>query len=251
MARQRGIVKLDGTIGDITFHRSKDGYIAKQKTSLNGKRIATDPAFQRTRENGAEFGRAGNAGKVLRNAFRSQLQKVSDSKMVSRLTREMVRVLQADTVSTRGQRNVLDGELEMLEGFDFNVNAKLPTTLYAPYTATINRVTGDCSVSIPAFIPSDMVAAPAGTTHFNIFAAAAEIDFEQESGMALVQVTAVLPWNQVATAVINLANALPANSTKPLFLGLGIEFLQEVNGQFYSLKNGAFNAMALVKVSGQ
>jgi hypothetical protein len=34
------------------------------------------------------------------------------------------------------------------------------------------------------------------------------------------------------------------------FLALGIEFYQEVNGQMYPLKNGAFNALSLVKVDG-
>jgi hypothetical protein len=38
------------------------------------------------------------------------------------------------------------------------------------------------------------------------------------------------------------------DGTHPLFLALGIEFLQEVNGEKYSLKNGAFNACALVNV---
>ena len=31
MARQKGIIKLKGTIGDITFYKSKDGYIAREK----------------------------------------------------------------------------------------------------------------------------------------------------------------------------------------------------------------------------
>jgi hypothetical protein len=29
---------------------------------------------------------------------------------------------------------------------------------------------------------------------------------------------------------------------------LGIEFYQEVNGTYYSLKNGAFNALSIVQV---
>jgi hypothetical protein len=41
-----------------------------------------------------------------------------------------------------------------------------------------------------------------------------------------------------------------AASTKPLFLALGVEFYQEVNGQMYPLKNGAYNPLALVKVDG-
>ena len=69
MARQRSIIKLDGTIGGITFYKSKDGYLAREKGGIPAERIRTDPAFQRTRENGAEFGRAGKAGKVLRNSI--------------------------------------------------------------------------------------------------------------------------------------------------------------------------------------
>ena len=68
MARQKGIIKLDGTIGDITFYKSQDGYLAREKGGVSADRIANDPNFQRTRENGEEFGRAGKAGKMLRMA---------------------------------------------------------------------------------------------------------------------------------------------------------------------------------------
>ncbi|WP_262707878.1 hypothetical protein [Pseudocnuella soli] len=43
---------------------------------------------------------------------------------------------------------------------------------------------------------------------------------------------------------------MAANSTHPLMLVLGISFFQQVNGNSYSLKNGAYNALAIVRVSG-
>jgi hypothetical protein len=95
-----------------------------------------------------------------------------------------------------------------------------------------------------------MIAAPGGTTHFKIISAGAEIDFENQTFVVDTQATAVLPWDTNATAVINLANAVTAASTHPLFLAIGIEFYQEVNGAMYPLKNGAFNALALAKVDG-
>lgn len=251
MAKQKGIIKLDGTIGGITFYKSQDGYLAREKGGVPADRIANDPAFQRTRENGEEFGRAGKAGKILRNAIRALLQNASDSRMVSRLTQIMVDVIHEDTTNPRGQRNVIDGEAELLEGFEFNINGKLGTTLYAPFTGTIDRVAGTLTANVPAFVPINMIAAPGGTTHFKIVSAGAEVDFENETFVMDSQATAVLPWDATATAVINLANAVTANSTHLLFLALGIEFYQQVNGQMYPLKNGAYNALALVKVSGQ
>lgn len=251
MAKQKGIIKLDGTIGGITFYKStQDGYLAREKGGVSGDRIANDPNFQRTRENGDEFGRAGKAGKLLRNSIRAMLQNASDSRMVSRLTQKMVEVIQEDATNPRGQRNVIDGEAELLEGFEFNITGKLGTTLYAPYTSTISRVAGTLAVSIPAFVPLNMIAAPGGSTHFKIVSAGTEVDFENETYVVATSETAVLPWDNTATAVINLSNAVTANSTHPLFLALDIEFYQEVNGQMYPLKNGAYNALALVKVDG-
>lgn len=251
MAKQKGIIKLDGTIGGITFYKStQDGYLAREKGGVSADKIANDPAFQRTRENGEEFGRAGKAGKLLRNSIRAMLQNASDSRMVSRLTQKMVEVIQEDATSPRGQRNVIDGEAELLAGFEFNIGGKLSTTLYAPYTSTVDRVAGTLDVNIPAFVPLSMIAAPGGSTHFKIVSAGTEIDFENETYVVATSESVVLPWDTTATAVITLSNAVTANSTHPLFLVLGIEFYQEVNGQMYPLKNGAFNALCLVEVSG-
>ena len=250
MAKQKGIIKLDGTIGGITFYKSQDGYLAREKGGVSAEKIANDPNFQRTRENGEEFGRAGKAGKLLRNSIRAMLQNASDSRMVSRLTAEMVKVIQEDITNNRGLRNVIDGEAELLEGFEFNRNGKLGTTLYAPFTGTIDRVAGTLTATIPSFVPINMIAAPGGTTHFKVVSAGTEIDFENETFVMDSQASAILPWDATATAALSLANAVTANSTHPLFLALGVEFYQEVNGQMYSLKNGSYNPLALIKVDG-
>ena len=249
MAQQKGILPLKGTIGGITFYKSKDGFIAREKGGLDPSRIAKDPAFQRTRENGAEFGRAGKAGKSVRNALRTLLLNISDSRMIARLTKEMMKVIKADTVNPRGMRNVIDGKLELLNGFEFNSNSQLGTILFATFSKNMDRVTGELSVSIASFIPAHGIAAPVGATHFKITSAGAAIDFVNGSFEADFKSTAELPWDETATAAINLVNAVTANSTNPLFLVLGIEFYQQVNGIMYPLRNGAFNSLEILGVS--
>jgi len=250
MAKQKGIIPLVGTIGGITFYKSKDGYLARERGGIPADRIANDPAFQRTRENGEEFGRAGAGGKLLRMAFRALIQNSADSRMVSRLTTEFMKVIQADATSDRGLRNVIDGETELLKGFEFNIAGKLSTTLFVQYATSINRVTGELKVTVPAFVPINMIAAPAGATHFKLSAAGASINFELGAFDADSAATGILPIGAAATAAIDLTSNVPAASTHPLFLVLGIEFYQEVNGATYILKNGAYNALSLVAVSG-
>ena len=248
MARQKGIIKLKGTIGDITFYKTQDGHLAREKGGIDANRIKNDPAFQRTRENGSEFGRAGKAGKILRTALRPLLINSADGRMVSRLTQAMVKVIQADLISDRGLRNVIDGEAELLFGFEFNIRGKLGTTLFTPFVAAIDRVLGSITIDIASFVPTNMIAAPSGTTHFKIVSGGAEIDFEAETFVETHAATAILPWTATPTLAINQTSTVTAASTKPLFLALGIEFYQEVNGQMYPLKNGAFNPLSIVKV---
>lgn len=251
MARQTGIIKIKGTIGGMTFYKtSADGHLVREKGGIEKSRIMNDPAFQRTRENGSEFGRAGRAGKILRTSLRPLLINSTDTRMVSRLTQRMIKVLQADQTSDRGLRNIIDGEAELLAGFEFNLRGKLGTSLYAPFTSSINRATGDLSVTIPAFVPANMLVAPTGTTHYKVISAGTEVDFENESFVLANSETGILPWNSATTAPITQVNSVPAASTKVLFLALGVEFFQEVNGSMYPLKNGAFNPLALIEVSG-
>ncbi|MEC4048557.1 hypothetical protein OX284_003875 [Flavobacterium sp. SUN046] len=172
--------------------RSFEGCFA-EKGEVDPSRTLNDPAFQSTRENGEEFGRAGKAGKLLRTSVRALLLTASDNRVVSRLTKLMLKVIKADLVSTRGYRNVLDGETVLLEGFEFNIRDTLATSLFAPIVATINRVTGELKVSIASFVPQAMVVAPTGTTQYKIVSAGAEIDFEADTFVAADSATAVLP----------------------------------------------------------
>ena len=156
MARQKGIIKLEGTIGDISFYKSKDGHLARTKGGVEADRIKNDPTFQRTRENGKEFGRAGKAGKLLRTSLRQYLQKAADSRMVSRLTRDLVKVVKSDQTNERGERTAMDGDLTLLKGFEFNVEGKLGSTFYTSYEVNVDRTTGELIVSVPSFSPASI-----------------------------------------------------------------------------------------------
>lgn len=250
MGKQSAIIPFEGTLGNITFYKTADGYRVKRKSSISGKRIAKDPAFQRTRENGAEFGQAGTSGKTLRLSFAELLKNVSDAKMVSRLTATMMRVLKGDTVNRRGLRKVSAGDIDQLAGFDFNINGKLSTTLAVDYGASIDRVAGQLIINVPVFVPDRLMTIPEGGTHFCITGVGAAVDFDAKTHEAEIQRSAVLPWNDQATAALVLTHSVTANSPLPLFLAMGVEFYQELNGSFYPLKSGAYNCLTMVAVAG-
>lgn len=252
MARQDGIIKLVGRAGEFSFYKTKDGHLARSSSGIDGSRVKNDASFERTRENGEEFGRAGKAGKLIRDAFRSYLKNGSDSRLTSRLTGTMMKVIKADSVSVRGKRNVLDGELELLQGFEFNLEAKIGSRLFKEVTATIDRAEGTAKVDLGLITPSLDFGAPEGATHVKLESGVAVMDFE----VGTFDVSAALPVQMKLTegeaskAAVVLSSAFKKAESKPLLLILGVEFYQEVNKVMYPLKNGQYNSMTLVKVSG-
>jgi hypothetical protein len=248
MARQNGIINFTGRMGGVSFYKSKDGYLARKSEGVSKETIKNDPAFQRTRENGSEFGRAGNAGRLLRTSVRPLLLKAADSRVTSRMTREMVKVVKSDTSNARGERTAVDGDIELLRGFEFNQSGKLNATMYAPFTAAIDRATGEATVEIPSFIPQNTFAAPRGATHMRLVAAASKVDFAEETFNLDTDESSEIAIGPQTEAAITLTATLPTGGQEPIFLLFGVEFLQEVNGTMYPLKNGVFNSLALVEI---
>ena len=63
-------------------------------------------------------------------------------------------------------RTFQDGNLSLLEGFEFNLNGKLGATLFAAIYKAFDRVTGDATLNIAAFSPTIRIAAPAWNNTF-------------------------------------------------------------------------------------
>jgi hypothetical protein len=248
MGKQKGIIPIEGNVGTLTFFKTKEGYMVREKGGVSASRIATDPLFARTRENMAEFGRAGKKAKLLRKLLLPIIKGSTGGRMSNRLTKLMMQLLKLDSTSLRGQRDIIDAEASLLEGFEFNSNGQLSATLLAPFTMAFDRATGLASLDIPAFIPSAALVPPGGATHYRIRSAAALVNFENESGQLVEAASAYLPISNLPSVALALGMQLPAGSTHPVFLVINLEFVQDVNTFKYALQNGAFNACTIVKV---
>jgi hypothetical protein len=249
VARQIGTLKVQGTVDNITFAQTPDGSIVKRKSNISRRKVMTSNAFSRTRETINEFKTASAAGKLIRDSVSTLLQDAKDGKLVSRLVQSLMAVIKADTTSARGLRKVTTGNPGLLEGFNFNIRSNLNSILTAPYTTSVARNTGELGVSFGTFIPSMSLQAPAGTTHFKIVSAGADINFEDGTYTSDQEESAVLAYDNTPTGAIDLKNTVTPNSENPLFLALGIRFYSEVNGVQYPLKDAVYNGLTIVKVS--
>lgn len=115
MARQKGIIKLSGTIGDINFYTvNGKSYARKAGGGFNGKAIKTKESMQRVRENGSEFGHCSAVKKKLLQAFQPYTLK-RERGFHGKCMSMFLKLKSLDQFSKRGQRRV-DKGLQTLEG---------------------------------------------------------------------------------------------------------------------------------------
>ena len=266
MARQKGPLKYVGTLGDIRHFKIKgnQGYFAGLTGGPTAEQIATDPAFQRTRENMNEFGGCALAGKSLRIGLASLMKTMADSQVTGRLTAIMKKINLEDGSEARGKRAVLISQVpQYLKGFEFNRFTSFDGTFSAPHTITPGTNRDESTLDVPAFNPLNFLNIPAGATHFRIINGISVIsDFEFNADtkvyepkdaalneMKAIEYSAYLPVDQVTTAV-SLTSTIegPPTMTSDVMVVnvIGIEFFQEVNSNYYVFAQG--NAMKISKL---
>lgn len=250
MGRQESVVQLTGSIGNLTFYKTKDGFLARQRGGgISKGRMNSDPKFARTLENLSEFGRANQAAKLLRTALRHLLVKKADRFMSRRLSSAMMEVLHSDPGNDRGSRVVQEGDLGKLKRFEFNQNGKVFSSFYVQFVASIDRATGVFTIDMPAFAPNTMVVRPEGATHFKLKIAATLVDFLNSNYLLNSTESAEIDVRATQQDAMLLTAQLPPALEGPLLLALCIDYFQLVNGKMYSLENGAFNGIAIVEVN--
>lgn len=249
MAKLTGLLLLEGTLGGMSFYKTKHGYFVRQKGGVSKQKIKSSPAFARTRENIAEFSHAGQAIRLFRQVFKSALSLASDSRVTGRLMAAMMKVVQSDVIHRHGQRSVMDGDPQVLEGFDFNVAAPLNDTLLAPIRASIARQKGRMVVDIPALKPPLLIKAPQEATHYRFFATGAAIDFDSNTYDTSTAQSEYLPANVEQTNPVQLVMEVQPRSEGLLFVLLGIEFVEIINGVPAAIRNKSANAMAVVRAA--
>ncbi len=264
MPKQTGLIKLKGTIGGVSFYKSEGSHLARMANGPDKSRIDSDPSFQRTRENNAEFGGSATAAKALRTALAASLLTVADSRLVSRLTRTF-KMINTKGTGTRGQRNItLSANRPMLVNLEFNINTVFTSIFSAPFTFTNPAPRNAATLTVPVFDPRVFVSAPAGATHFRIIQAIGSVSdyvynvnthvYEPTqaaiNALGTVSYSAYLPLNAVTAAAIALTSTLPGTPTMTADVSLvhcmGIEFYQQIATVNYVLAQG--NAMKIITI---
>ena len=253
MARQRKYGKLQGTVDDLTFYKGKTGkgseYLVRDKGGVSAERIASDPNFQRTRENNSDFGYSAKWVKALIDAIRPAIKFATDPQYFSRLVELIRRNIDSDVTNLRGERRVQWTALVTgLLGHNFGkTSVESVAFVKIADAAGVNEHT----VTIPAHNALTQIKSPAGATHYRFLTAMAyqaDNTSSEFSGTGVVTGAYQQVGNGAAPAETLTIAGLPGAIDSQIVV-VGIQFFQLLGTTYYPLTNKSYNACTVLSAA--
>src|SRR5688572_12677791 len=168
MAELIGVFKVKGVLDNTSFYPHKNGKcIIRKRRRFNPDKFWYDPKFERCRENVSDFRIASKAASQIKKVFATYKEFYSDSNYYNRLV-GLLRLMAETVTDPRGQRDGLEGNVHLLEGFSFNKDRSLAQALNANCTTSIDHETGLMTFDFDTFRPLARVSAPAGARYFQV-----------------------------------------------------------------------------------
>lgn len=263
MSKQKGIIKLEGNLGGISFYQSAGQSLARVATGPSKERIAKDAAFKRTRENNKEFGGSAKAGKALRLAMGGLIQTMGGARVTAQLT-ALFKAINLKSTGVRGKRPIkLSTNKSMLKNFEFNKAISFNSVFSGTFTAVVNTARNEATISIDDFIPDNVINAPAGATHFRLVGGIGIVsDYAFDStvnsyqplqptqdttGKSLYSAYFPLDLSVTAFTLVPAVTSIgTVNAACSAVVTIGIEFYQQVDTTYYLFAQD--NAMKVVNV---
>ena len=243
MARQKGLLIIEGTIGGLNFYiRKGEPLVRAAGGGFTAEAIRKSPSMERIRENFSEFSGCMKTVKRYKIAMVSFLCLFKDGTMHQRLVSLMTKIKDSDVVSTRGSRHVGQGVLteagkSLLRGYVYTPGPNLEYLLGQPYLFAWDSV----GFSIPSF-SMKAVRFPKGATHLELQVAAMRFDFSTYASTFVTSEPLVLGKTADVSSIALAPTSFPEGEGTAIGL-VFLRFYQEVNGVRHAFKEEKYVVM--------
>lgn len=233
MPKQSGPMPIEGTLGDLIFYKTIHGHLVRRKGNLDKKRVSTEAAFEGSRKASSEFGRAGAASGLIRNAIKAFCTYAGDGQTHARLSKLFGEIIRADKVNPVGERQVMTENIAPLKSFEWVIDHPLSRSFWGQVGGSMTPE-GKLTILMNAFNPKRDLAWPLNATHAEISVVCLSADFPRKKIDSDAAKSGMLPKNNVP---VNLALTcqVPINDGHVVLAGIGVQFFEND----VALKDGA------------
>ena len=236
MAKQVGIFRISGRLGNQVYYYRKDKKNRKQYLVRRAAETVRQSAA--TKRAATDFGIASKSSRLIRHALHEYTRHCYDNTLHYRLNATMRKILHAD-----GNRILAGTNMQSLKNFQFNKEAGIHHLLKASPVIERNDQ-GELNLSFPGSFTNSSHALR-GTTHLFIKAIALSVNFTTHTTRQVTSEAIVIKRGEKYPPVIF---KLDTNNKNITLILLEVQAMYEVNGQFHLSQNKTACALDIIAV---
>ena len=244
MARQKGLIRPDGTIDDLTFYRLNGEYIMRKKTGFPSGKKRKNKKYKKTVENQSDFGKASNTATAIRRLLYKYINGSADKSHYYRFITPFVSILRQDMdMENRGKRRFTGTNFTSLAGFHFNLAATQATNANFILKHSVDVESNTAYLSGTLY-PNPLITS---CTHVQISQMILLFNLETKAGQ-LFSKDELIAYD--APVAFSSQLEFPSLADKPLAIHLVcLQYFQEVNGALYPVHR-QFNDLVVLEGKG-
>lgn len=120
MAIQNGIIKINGQLGDLVFYKRGNTDVVRQKAAHKQQTEAS-------KKSSRDFGTASRNAAYIRKAFAPLVKLYAYGDLLNRLNKRFIEIFKTIPAEQAGNKKLIDGDITLLRGFEFNSSKPLGT----------------------------------------------------------------------------------------------------------------------------
>ena len=124
MARVIGNMPLSGKVGDLVFFERDGKMFVRAKSNKPVKQS------EATKKSSKDFGTVTRTAARIRKAFK-RVSERADGTLVSRMNKQIAAIFSTIPKKFAGKKHIMQGDVNLLKGFQFNLDKRLQTLLRA------------------------------------------------------------------------------------------------------------------------
>ena len=221
---------LRGSIGDLTYRKTKHGTIVSRKVGSNKDHFNNSPTMENARHNATEFTYSARAASVIRSSLHGFLH-IYETEGHNRLLRLIHKALKYDTIHRPGARILTPEAARNLVGFELSDKSHLCDHLKFAFDFHHFVEYGTASVLVESFHTGWFMNAPSGATHFHLKLISINIDLNEPKAVSTCDTSQMVPLGGETGDIILEETELLEDKSQ--IFALALEYFQRVNGTYY------------------
>jgi len=217
MARVNGIVRFSGQLGDLVFYKRGKKDVVRHKAA---NYILTE----NSRKSAQDFGAASRNASYIRKAFAPLVKLYAYDDLLNRLNKRFIEIFKTIPAEQAGDKKLIDGNLALLKGFEFNTSKPLEK-LWLSETVLHIETDGLVKLILPKGEIKSFLKPHPKATEARLQVMGFHFDLDDTGGYEIMEVNdLVIPLSNCHFPKTALALKLDHKGDKALIFAMGISF---------------------------